>query len=120
MGARSRALASARARFVAAPIANREPQKSTGGGRQCAQLFSVEREGGGGGPRRPRGGDVVHPVIRSRRARLIVSFGSRAVKGALSPIGRPFRCGRLWVIAVMADARPLFHRERTSIRHLAM
>ena len=37
----------ARARSVAAPIANRELQKSTGGGRKCSQLFPVEREGSG-------------------------------------------------------------------------
>jgi hypothetical protein len=40
-------IANARARSLAAPIAYREPQKSTGGGRKCSQLFSVEREGGG-------------------------------------------------------------------------
>src|SRR6516164_5804901 len=40
-----KALAGARARSVAAPIANREPQKSTAEGRKCGQLFSVEREG---------------------------------------------------------------------------
>src|SRR5215469_11053155 len=40
-------IANARARSVAAPIANRELQKSTGGGRKCSQLFSVEHEGGG-------------------------------------------------------------------------
>ena len=45
MGARYRALAGPRSRSVAAPIANREPQKSTAGGRKCSQLFSVEREG---------------------------------------------------------------------------
>src|SRR5262245_26812247 len=39
-----RGIANARARSVAAPIANREPQKSTAGGRKCGQLFSVERE----------------------------------------------------------------------------
>src|SRR5262252_5463904 len=44
-------IANARARSVAAPIANREPQKSTAEGRKCGQLFSVEREGGRG-PRR--------------------------------------------------------------------
>jgi hypothetical protein len=33
-------------RSVAAPIANREPQKSTAEGRKCGQLLSVEREGG--------------------------------------------------------------------------
>src|SRR5262249_43020433 len=38
-------IANARARSVAAPIANREQQKSTGGGRKCSQLFSVEPEG---------------------------------------------------------------------------
>src|SRR5262245_31520882 len=37
-------IANARARSLAAPIANRELQKSTGGGRKCSQLFSVERE----------------------------------------------------------------------------
>src|SRR5499427_7024728 len=42
-------IANARARSVAAPIANREPQKSTAEGRKCGQLFSVEHEGGGGG-----------------------------------------------------------------------
>src|SRR5262249_1378480 len=42
-------IANARARSVPAPIANRELQKSTGGGRKCGQLFSVEREGGEGG-----------------------------------------------------------------------
>jgi hypothetical protein len=47
LGARYRALAGARARSVAAPIANRELQKSTGGGRKCSQLFPVEREGSG-------------------------------------------------------------------------
>src|SRR5262245_45993690 len=31
----------------AAPIANRGPQKSTGGGQKCSQLFPVEHEGGG-------------------------------------------------------------------------
>src|SRR5215813_10379600 len=36
------------ARSVAAPIANRELQKSNGGGRKCGQLFLVEREGGQG------------------------------------------------------------------------
>src|SRR5262245_35868870 len=41
-------IANARARSVAAPIGNREPQKSTGGGRKCSQLFFVEHEGGGG------------------------------------------------------------------------
>src|SRR5262249_57209928 len=41
-------IANARARSVAAPIANREPQKSTGEGRKCSQLFPVEHEGGGG------------------------------------------------------------------------
>ena len=41
-----RGIANARARSVAAPIANRELQKLTGGGRKCSQLFSVEREGG--------------------------------------------------------------------------
>src|SRR5262249_59036140 len=41
-------IANARARSVAAPIANREQQKSTADGRKCGQLFSVEREGGGG------------------------------------------------------------------------
>jgi len=41
-------IANARARSVAAPIANREPQKSTGGGRKCSQLFPVEHKGGGG------------------------------------------------------------------------
>ena len=40
-------IANARARSVAAPIANRELQKSTGGGRKCSQLFPVEHEGGG-------------------------------------------------------------------------
>src|SRR5262249_28038507 len=39
-------IANARARSVAAPIANREQQKSTAEGRKCGQLFSVEREGG--------------------------------------------------------------------------
>ena len=48
MGARYRALANARARSVAAPIANRERQKSTAGGRKCGQLFSAERAGGRG------------------------------------------------------------------------
>src|SRR5262249_45112652 len=38
-------IANARARSVAAPIANREQQKSTAEGRKCGQLFSVEREG---------------------------------------------------------------------------
>src|SRR5262249_32531179 len=38
-------IANARARSVAAPIVNREPQKSTAEGRKCGQLFSVEREG---------------------------------------------------------------------------
>jgi len=33
-------IANARARSVAAPIANREPQKSTAEGRKCGQLFS--------------------------------------------------------------------------------
>src|SRR5262249_16344195 len=42
-------IANARARSVAAPIANREQQKSTAEGRKCGQLFSVEHEGGGGG-----------------------------------------------------------------------
>src|SRR5262249_24911184 len=42
-------IANARARSLAAPIANREPQKSTGGGRKCSQLFSVEHEGERGG-----------------------------------------------------------------------
>src|SRR5262245_1552328 len=42
-------IANARARSVATPIANREPQKSTAEGRKCGQLFSVEREGGVGG-----------------------------------------------------------------------
>src|SRR5262252_5691564 len=37
-----RGIANARARSVAAPIANREPQKSSGGGQKCGQLFSVE------------------------------------------------------------------------------
>src|SRR5262249_43232563 len=37
---------SARARSVATPIANREPQKSTGGGRKWSQLFSGELAGG--------------------------------------------------------------------------
>src|SRR5262249_18290145 len=41
-------IANARARSVAAPIANREQQKSTAEGRKCGQLFSVEREGGQG------------------------------------------------------------------------
>src|SRR5262249_23052131 len=40
-------IANARARSVAAPIANREPQKSTGGGRKCSPFFRVEHEGGG-------------------------------------------------------------------------
>src|SRR5215471_5839792 len=39
-------IANARARSIAAPIANREPQKSTAEGRKCGQLSSVEREGG--------------------------------------------------------------------------
>src|SRR5262249_18741885 len=44
-------IANARARSVAAPIANREPQKSTGEGRKCSQLFFVEHEGATpGGP----------------------------------------------------------------------
>jgi hypothetical protein len=34
-------------RSVAAPIANREQQKSTGDDRKCNQLFLVEHEGGG-------------------------------------------------------------------------
>jgi hypothetical protein len=34
--------AGARAHSSAAPIANRERQKSTGGGRKCSQLFPVE------------------------------------------------------------------------------
>src|SRR5262249_46140969 len=42
-------IANARARSVAAPIANREPQKSTGGGQKCSQLFLVKLEGGRGG-----------------------------------------------------------------------
>src|SRR5262249_39658403 len=37
-------IANARARSVAAPIANREQQKSTAEGRKCGQVFSVERE----------------------------------------------------------------------------
>src|SRR5262249_53361397 len=41
-------IANARARSLAAPIANRELQKSTGGGRKCSQLFPVEHEGGRG------------------------------------------------------------------------
>src|SRR5262249_61110841 len=41
-------IANARARSLAAPIANRGPQKSSGGGRKCSQLFHVENEGGGG------------------------------------------------------------------------
>ena len=41
-----RGIANARARSVAAPIANREQQKSTAEGRKCGQLFSVKREGG--------------------------------------------------------------------------
>ena len=36
------AIANARARSVAAPIANREPQKSTAEDRKCSQLFPVE------------------------------------------------------------------------------
>jgi hypothetical protein len=48
LDARYLALAGGRAHSSAAPIANREPQKSTGGGRKCSQLFSVEHEGGGG------------------------------------------------------------------------
>src|SRR5262249_17151502 len=50
-------IANARARSVAAPIANREQQKSTGGGRKCSQLFPVEHEGGvrAGSPPRRRG-----------------------------------------------------------------
>src|SRR5262249_56841667 len=55
-------IANARARSLAAPIANREPQKSTGGGRKCSQLFPVEHEGGGGAlcdpPYRPTGGNA--------------------------------------------------------------
>src|SRR5262249_4569451 len=39
-------IANARARSVAAPIANREPQKSTAEGRKCGQFFSEERAGG--------------------------------------------------------------------------
>ena len=39
-------IANARARSVAAPIANREPQKSTAEGRKGGQLFSAERAGG--------------------------------------------------------------------------
>src|SRR5262249_15673253 len=47
-------IANARARSVAAPIPNREPQKSTAEGRKCGQLFSVEREEVGSNPRRER------------------------------------------------------------------
>jgi|SRR6516164_9747030 len=36
-----------RAHSSAAPIANREPQKTTSGGRKCGQLFPIEREAGG-------------------------------------------------------------------------
>src|SRR5262249_30808635 len=39
-------IANARARSVAAPIANREQQKSTAEGRKCTQLFSEARAGG--------------------------------------------------------------------------
>src|SRR5215470_10562976 len=39
------AIANARARSVAAPIANREPQKSTAEGRKCGQLFSGRARG---------------------------------------------------------------------------
>src|SRR5262245_26865148 len=42
-------IANARARSVAAPIANRELQKSTSGGRKCSQLFF--RRAARGGPR---------------------------------------------------------------------
>src|SRR5262249_5157895 len=41
-------IANARARSVAAPIANRELQKSTGEGRKCSQLFPVEHKGAWG------------------------------------------------------------------------
>ena len=44
-----RGIANARARSVAAPIANREPQKSTAEGRKCSQLFSGRARGRRGG-----------------------------------------------------------------------
>src|SRR5262249_15878642 len=63
-----RGIANARARSVAAPLANREPQKPPAEGQKCGQLFSVEREARlpfhwmecsrqGGGELRPRLGE---------------------------------------------------------------
>src|SRR5262249_57147318 len=87
-------LLSARSHSSAAPIVNREPQKSTGGGRKCSQLFSVEHEGGGGRAVRasfflpPAGGRWArrspHPAQR-RRPRPPASSYSRVapVHGAL-------------------------------------
>src|SRR6516162_10476132 len=65
-------IANARARSVAAPIANRELQKSTGGGRKCSQLFPVEHEGGDFAQ-----GPPDRPAIAAR----LCAFGVTACKG---------------------------------------
>src|SRR5262249_25566223 len=74
-------IANARARSVAAPIANREPQKSTAEGRKCGQLFSVEREGGD----RHRRGPKMRPTFFDR-ARGRRPHRSVASAGVLDPI----------------------------------
>jgi hypothetical protein len=61
-------IANARARSLAAPIANREQQKSTAEGRKCSQLFSVGALNGKSAPAQP-GDEQVGAYPRSFRAR---------------------------------------------------
>src|SRR6516162_10887380 len=72
-------IANARARSVAAPIANRELQKSTGGGRKCSQLFPVEHEGRRGFQRRHMLGRYDHERI------LVAVFGRARADHDLTP-----------------------------------
>src|SRR5262249_29475901 len=62
------------------PIANRGPQKSTGGGRKSGQLFSVEHEGGRGGYR-----CLLHPCELARGGRTGWRLAPPIKKGGLGP-----------------------------------
>src|SRR5262249_24953065 len=81
-------IANARARSVAAPIANRELQKSTGGGRKCSQLFFVEHEGGGGFK------PMVLEQERCQRGRKVYSLHAPEVEGiGKGKAHRPYEFG---------------------------
>src|SRR5262249_40501599 len=102
-------IANARAPSVAAPIANRELQKSTGGGQKCSQLFPVEHEGGGKLARRmTNAGHFFRPSERVPcRAEILPVARHRSAT-------RP-RCTRIRDV-IRARSRPC--RPRPSTAHL--